>query len=131
MTAILTTLVDLASGSIDAPRGSLIADSSGDLFGTSDEEQGSEAGAVFEIPKSGGGYATTPTLIFSFEPKPFAVGLPDGAGPAGSLMVDADGDLFGTTVGGGANDDGTVFEIVQNCRRLRQHAHHAGQLQRR
>ena len=29
------------------------------------------------------------------------------------LIADAAGDLFGTTSGGGANDDGTVFEIAK------------------
>jgi uncharacterized repeat protein (TIGR03803 family) len=29
-----------------------------------------------------------------------------------SLIADANGDLFGTTNTGGANNDGTVFEIV-------------------
>jgi uncharacterized repeat protein (TIGR03803 family) len=37
----------------------------------------------------------------------------DGAGPGGSLIADAKGDLFGTTSFGGANKDGTVFELVK------------------
>ena len=32
---------------------------------------------------------------------------------------------------GGANGDGTVFEIAKTADRLRQHADHPGQLQRR
>ena len=51
--------------------------------------------------------------------------------PAGGLIADAAGDLFGTTVAGGADGDGTVFEIAKTGARLRQHADHAGQLQRR
>jgi uncharacterized repeat protein (TIGR03803 family) len=31
--------------------------------------------------------------------------------PEAGLTVDANGNLFGTTFGGGANNDGTVFEI--------------------
>jgi len=31
-----------------------------------------------------------------------------------SLIADANGDLFGTTQGGGANNDGTVFELVKS-----------------
>jgi len=34
----------------------------------------------------------------------------DGACPDALLISDSAGDLFGTTAGGGANDDGTVFE---------------------
>jgi uncharacterized repeat protein (TIGR03803 family) len=37
---------------------------------------------------------------------------PNGANPYGSLIADANGDLFGTTYGGGANGQGTVFEIT-------------------
>ena len=45
----------------------------------------------------------------------------DGSEPAGSLIADADGDLFGTTSGldpitGNRLTDGTVFEIAKSCR---------------
>ena len=33
----------------------------------------------------------------------------------GSLTIDAKGDIFGTTISGGANDDGTVFEIEKTA----------------
>jgi uncharacterized repeat protein (TIGR03803 family) len=36
----------------------------------------------------------------------------DGATPAGSLIFDAAGNLYGTTPGGGAFDGGTVFELT-------------------
>ncbi len=39
----------------------------------------------------------------------------NGAEPLGSLVADAKGDLFGTTAQGGANDDGTVFEIAKTA----------------
>ena len=35
--------------------------------------------------------------------------------PFGGLIADANGDLFGTTDGGGANGDGTVFEIAKTA----------------
>jgi uncharacterized repeat protein (TIGR03803 family) len=35
--------------------------------------------------------------------------------PSGSLIADAHGDLFGTTGGGGAYGDGTVFEIAKTA----------------
>src|SRR5476649_2054238 len=37
----------------------------------------------------------------------------NGQYPDGGLIVDANGDLFGTTAGGGSNSYGTVFEIVK------------------
>jgi uncharacterized repeat protein (TIGR03803 family) len=37
----------------------------------------------------------------------------NGADPSGSLIADSAGNLFGTAYGGGASNDGTVFEIVK------------------
>ena len=36
----------------------------------------------------------------------------NGANPEGGLVRDAQGNLFGTTVGGGATGQGTVFELA-------------------
>ena len=66
--------------------------------------------------------ANTPTTLVSFN------GTQRG-NPYAGLIADAAGDLFGTTAGGGANGDGTVFEIANNGGGS-QHADHAGQLQR-
>ena len=40
----------------------------------------------------------------------------DGQGPGSGLIFDTDGNLFGTTNGGGANGKGTVFEIAKTSR---------------
>ena len=39
----------------------------------------------------------------------------NGANPYAGLVADANGNLFGTTVDGGANGDGTVFEIAKTA----------------
>ena len=36
----------------------------------------------------------------------------DGAAPSAGLIQATDGNFYGTTTGGGANDDGTVFKIT-------------------
>ena len=73
MTATLKTLVSFNYfGSSDAganPKGGLIADANGDLFGTtSDGGVGRRiyGGTVFEIVKTSTGYASTPTTLVSF-----------------------------------------------------------------
>jgi uncharacterized repeat protein (TIGR03803 family) len=43
----------------------------------------------------------------------FAGGTGDGAGPAGPLLTDGRGSLYGVTSNGGSADDGTVFRISQ------------------
>ena len=60
-------------------------------------------GPYFEIAKTASGYSA-PITIASFDGS-------NGAGPRTELITDAAGDLFGTTNSGGANNDGTVFEI--------------------
>jgi len=103
----LTTLVNFNFTNGFDPEGSLITDAAGDLFGTTYGGGASDEGTVFEIAKTGGSYASTPTTLASFNGT-------DGAGPQGGLIADAAGDLFGTTYGGGANSYGTVFELVNN-----------------
>ncbi len=101
----LATLASFAGADGSHPTGSLIADAAGDLFGTTQFGGAYKDGAVFEIVKTQSGYARTPVLIASFNGA-------DGKGPVGGLIVDAAGDLFGTTEfeGGGF---GTAFEIVK------------------
>jgi uncharacterized repeat protein (TIGR03803 family) len=109
-----TTLVNFNGANGAQPTAGLIADAQGDLFGTTgiggtvttNEPNG--AGTVFEITKTGHGYASTPTILVSFNGT-------DGSGPVGGLIADAHGDLFGTTRQGGANNDGTVFEIAKTA----------------
>ena len=89
------------------PYAGLIADSSGDLFGTTRGGGENSDGTVFEIVKSGGTFASTPSTLVAFN------GIDDGAFPQGGLTADAGGDLLGTTAGGGSDDAGTAFEITR------------------
>jgi uncharacterized repeat protein (TIGR03803 family) len=93
----------------DCPTGTLIMDSRGDLFGTTTGGSygGSPYGAVFEIVKTDAGYSSTPLILASFNGS-------NGDGPYGGLIADANGNLFGTTSRGGANGDGTVFELARS-----------------
>ena len=103
-----TTLVSFNGTNGAYPTGSLIADAHGDLFGTTEAGGANNAGTVFEIVKTATGYASTPTTLVSFNGT-------DGISPGETLIADAHGDLFGTTSAGGANGDGTVFEIAKTA----------------
>jgi hypothetical protein len=106
-TSLVPTLTTLVSFNGANPHAGLIADAAGDLFGTTPHDGAIGYGTVFEIAKTGTGYASTPTTLASFN-------FTDGAYPYGTLIADAAGDLFGTTAGGGTNSgDGTVFEIAK------------------
>src|SRR5690348_17218255 len=101
MAATLNTLLSFGGSNGAFPEADLMVDANGDLFGTTQQGGASNDGAVFEIAKTATGYASTPTTLVSFDGS-------DGAIPSfGGLIADANGDLFGTTKGGGANNDGT------------------------
>ena len=99
-----TILVSFNGANGSSPQAGLIADANGDLFGTTQTGGSSNAGTVFEILHDAGGYASTPTVLVNFNSA-------TGTSPLGDLYADANGNLFGTTFGGGANGRGTVFEI--------------------
>ncbi|HKD59825.1 MAG TPA: choice-of-anchor tandem repeat GloVer-containing protein [Terracidiphilus sp.] len=101
----LTTLTSLTDGQL--PWGSLVVDANGNLFGTTEGGGASGYGTVYEIAKTSSGYASTPTTLVSF------TGNDDGSDPLAALIVDANGNLFGTAQSGGVNGVGTVFEIVK------------------
>ena len=87
------------------PSGGLISDPAGDLFGMTNEGGANNNGTVFEVAKTSSGYGA-PITLASFD-------VANGAYPSGGLTIDAAGDLFGTTSEGGANNNGTVFEIAK------------------
>jgi uncharacterized repeat protein (TIGR03803 family) len=50
----------------------------------------------------------TEKILYSF------VGFTDGGNPQPGLVLDSKGNLYGTTLNGGANFEGTVFEVTPN-----------------
>jgi uncharacterized repeat protein (TIGR03803 family) len=85
----------------DNPSGSLVADGTGNVYGTNAAGGLNYDGTVFEWVKA----ANSTALVAAFN------GV-NGADPKFGLTMDATGDLFGTTERGGANNSGTVFEIA-------------------
>jgi uncharacterized repeat protein (TIGR03803 family) len=82
----------------------LSADASGDLFGLMfSGGPPNNFGTVVKFP-AGGGAPNTALATFTG-------GAAGGANPGGRLLVDASGNLFGTTLSGGAHGSGTVFEL--------------------
>ena len=103
-----TTLVNFGGSNGSEPTAGLIADANGDLFGTTESGGSTGSGTVFELRNTGTVtapvYASTPTTLVNFNGS-------NGQDPVAGLIIDANGDLFGTTTSGGTNNKGTVFEI--------------------
>jgi uncharacterized repeat protein (TIGR03803 family) len=89
------------------PSGGLI-DVNGRLYGTTElggrggDCSGDRCGTVFSITTSG-----KEAVLHDFG------GSPDGAEPEGAL-IDVKGTFYGTTLAGGAYDEGTVFSITRS-----------------
>jgi uncharacterized repeat protein (TIGR03803 family) len=97
-----TTLYNF-QGSPDGgnPQGRLIADSTGNLYGTTEFGGVADLGVLFKLAPGG-----NESVLFSF-----TFGN-DGARPQGGLLRDKKGDLFGGTNGSGKNGLGTLFELT-------------------
>jgi uncharacterized repeat protein (TIGR03803 family) len=104
----LTTLYNFCSSAHCAdgryPIGSLIQGTHGALYGVTQAGGGPEdGGTVFRITSAG---VFTTLLKFCSVP-----GCADGSSPSAGLARDANGTLYGTTAGGGAHGDGTVYTL--------------------
>lgn len=85
------------------PQAGLLMDASRNLYGTTASGGSHGMGTVFELVNNSGTY--TEQILYNFS------GGNDGF-PAAGLIVDASGNLFGTT--GGPSSTGTVFELVKH-----------------
>jgi uncharacterized repeat protein (TIGR03803 family) len=105
------TVLHAFTGSPDgaAPFSGLLMDSQGNLYGTTNEggstakSCGSDGcGTIFKIDTTG-----TETVVYTF------TGFENGSGPYdASLIMDAAGNLYGTTSSGGRYNRGVVFKLT-------------------
>ena len=88
-----------------SPYAGPVLDAAGDVYGTTTFGGASSNGTVFRVSADG-----KEKVLHSFN------GPPDGANPYASLLRDIDGNLYGTTAGGGIDVNGvyggTAFEIT-------------------
>ena len=103
--ATLTVLHSFAGGGDGAyPIGGVVLDATHkQLYGTTTLGGSNDNGTVFACPVDG----SAAQLVYAFQ----ANGSGDGATPAGALVIDDAGVLYGTTENGGVDDRGTVFAL--------------------
>jgi uncharacterized repeat protein (TIGR03803 family) len=113
-TGSLTTLYSFCNNGAcpdgDAPHGNLVEGPDGSFYGITQYggagsmSIGDGSGTVFKIGASGGFES-----LYSFCSK---ANCADGQTPYGGLALGTDGNFYGTTQLGGANNSGTVFKIT-------------------
>ncbi len=95
------SLTNCADGSI--PQAGLVQGIDGNLYGTNNLGGDSWKGTAFKIIPTG-----EFTALHSFCTVPQCK---DGFGPMGTLALATDGNLYGTTAGGGVAGGGTIFRL--------------------
>ena len=104
----LTTIHDFGVSDGHTPQSGVIFDQAGNLYSTTAFGGQTGDGTVFELtPPGNGNELWTESLLYTF------TGQPDGATPEVSLVMPAPGKIVGTTLDGGANNKGSVFEVTR------------------
>jgi uncharacterized repeat protein (TIGR03803 family) len=95
---VLHNFTGKADGS--CPTGSMVADAAGNLDGTAFRGGKANSGTIFKLTPAG-----KLTTIYAF------AGGADGGFPQGGMALGAKGYLYGTTLQGGAFNEGTLFRV--------------------
>ena len=89
-------------GAESNPQAALTSDGRGNIYGTTSHGGPSDGGTVFTLRTDGTGFQRLHT---------FVGGESDGLQPAAPLVLDGSGNLYGTTMRGGASNGGTLFRL--------------------
>jgi uncharacterized repeat protein (TIGR03803 family) len=100
---ILHTFTDGSDGAI--PVSGLIDDADGNFYGTA-LNSSTGYGVVFQLAPPVDGGTWTENVLYSF-----TNGF-DGSDPQSNVVMDSGGNLYGTTIKGGANGCGTFYQLV-------------------
>ena len=96
-----SVLADLTGS--DGPVAALALDPAGNIYGTNFMDGADGYGSVFSLTKKGNGWSYTDLHDFT--------GGSDGGYPGGGVVLDSNGNLYGTAVLGGANSLGVIYKI--------------------
>lgn len=88
--------------------GSMAFDAQGNVYGTTAQGGAYNGGVAYRLSPTGDPSTYTYTKLHDFG------NGDDGAGPWGGIILGHDGNLYGTTEGGGSNFSGAVFQMTPN-----------------
>jgi uncharacterized repeat protein (TIGR03803 family) len=97
-----TVLANFTNGAVGVS--SLVQGRDGNFYGTSQQGGRGNYGTVFKVTPAG-----RLTTLYHFCSQPNCT---DGFSPVGALVLGTDGNFYGTTQNGGANNMGLVFKIT-------------------
>lgn len=100
-TFTLLHVFDKADG--DGPNGALVQATDGNFYGTTEQGGANNKGTIFKMTLAG-----TVTTLYSFCSQS---NCSDGYDPSAGLIQASDGNFYGTTVSGGAHNEGIVFSL--------------------
>jgi uncharacterized repeat protein (TIGR03803 family) len=83
-------------------------DQAGNVYGTMTGWYPPKRGTVYKLSPEKNGIWSEKT-IYTFSPKDSDI---EGNAPYGGLVLDAAGNIYGTTIAGGTHTQGTVFELL-------------------
>ncbi|HZP02930.1 MAG TPA: choice-of-anchor tandem repeat GloVer-containing protein [Terriglobia bacterium] len=84
------------------PNGTLVQGNDGAYYGVTWQGGASNRGTIFKVTSTG-----TYTLLHSFAGYPS-----DGAYPRSGLILGSDGNFYGTTLNGGAKNNGAIYQVT-------------------
>ncbi|MGC2107955.1 MAG: choice-of-anchor tandem repeat GloVer-containing protein [Candidatus Korobacteraceae bacterium] len=87
------------------PMSGLFLDGAGNIYGATSNGGSGGGGTVFELTPSGGNW--TYNLLNSFSGN-------SNCGPVAGVNMDSGGNLYGTTLCDGANNDGNIFKLTRS-----------------
>jgi len=113
-TGTINTLVSFNVTNGSSPHCTLMADAAGKLYGTTGSGGGFNSGTVFKLDPATGALTSLITFGALDAFRDFA----DGNSPQAGLIADAAGNLYGTTMMGGAYTYGEVFKLAAGTNRF-------------
>jgi uncharacterized repeat protein (TIGR03803 family) len=102
----VTTLYSFENTSAQGcePVDGLVQGSDGDFYGTAVGGGPANDGVIFKLTSTG-----TLTVLYNFCSQSDCA---DGSEPNSGLILATDGNFYGTTISGGANNQGTIFQLT-------------------